>query len=42
MGVRGKPGLEVEILEKQIMYSTPRGNTDKLEEPVNRELNVTS
>ena len=23
-------------------YSTPRGQTDKLEEPVNRKLNVTS
>ena len=22
-------------------YSTPRGKTDKLEDPVNRELNVT-
>ena len=22
-------------------YSTPRGKTDKLEEPVNRELNIT-
>ena len=25
----------------QYKYSTPRGKTDKLEEPVNRELNVT-
>ena len=25
----------------RIRYSTPRGKTDKLEEPVNRELNVT-
>ena len=23
------------------MYSTPRGKTDKLEEPVNKKLNVT-
>ena len=29
---------EVEMSER---YSTPRAKTDKLEEPVNRELNVT-
>ena len=28
-------------ISKQIMYSTLRGKTDKLEEPVNRKLNVT-
>ena len=27
-------------LKKMKMYSTPRGKTDKLEEPVNGELNV--
>ena len=37
--------LKKNVLQKQDRihgtYSTPRAKTDKLEEPVNRELNVT-
>ena len=31
----------VSVMQQVAMYSTPRGKTDKLEEPVNREPNVT-